>query len=350
MIIIKNKLRTFDKWRREKMRNLEPILYKLVKSKNPTNDSLIERDHIKNIIILRNNKRIGNVCFWLPFVKQVRLLYPYAHITVMLNKESQGEILRNIGIDELLYSKFSFKNCIYFLSLLKQLKFKNYDLILVPKNSVEDSMICSFLNGINKVSSKNIYRNNAYSHTFSPTNKHTHAALTTLYLLEEIGNKLIKPLDHTLNLTNKEVNSGKKEKSTLCSKADLTIAFFRGARGDKRLSNKEWLGIIEKLEVNYNKKIQWVEILSPDIKEPLIGSSLTYSNRNMRMLASFLRNMDAFISCDTGPLHLADAANVRCMGLYNKTDPKIFGLLNKKSIEVDLLTFNASKILKQISL
>lgn len=56
----------------------------------------------------------------------------------------------------------------------------------------------------------------------------------------------------------------------------------------------------------------------------------------MRILSSFLKNVDIFISCDTGPLHLADASNCRCLGLYNKTDPEVFGVLNELSHNVQI--------------
>jgi ADP-heptose:LPS heptosyltransferase len=131
----------------------------------------------------------------------------------------------------------------------------------------------------------------------------------------------------------------------------LCIAYFRGARGDKRLSDATWLSILNKFESDSNYNIQWIEILSPDIVVPLKDGILTFSSNDMRHLASCLKNMDAFICCDTGPLHLADAAGVNCIGLFNKTNPIVFGVLGNNSINVeDIVNFDAREILSDIIL
>lgn len=54
---------------------------------------------------------------------------------------------------------------------------------------------------------------------------------------------------------------------------------------------------------------------------------------------------DGFLCCDTGPLHLADTANVRCYGVYTHTSPVRFGLLTKGSIVIqNLQAFDSATV------
>ena len=104
--------------------------------------------------------------------------------------------------------------------------------------------------------------------------------------------------------------------------------------GNKLLSESDWKANLAKFEEKAERPIEWIEILSPDITKPLIGGMKTFESKNMRHLASFLKHTDAFLSCDTGPLHLADAAGVNCIGIFNKTDPKVYGVLGRFSINL----------------
>lgn len=87
---IKNQMRNFDKWRRSKMSNLESLLYQLVNNKKNNQSELLPAEQVRSIIIVRNNRRIGNMFFLIPFVKLTRKLYPNSQITLMLNEPWQA--------------------------------------------------------------------------------------------------------------------------------------------------------------------------------------------------------------------------------------------------------------------
>lgn len=282
--------------------------------------------------------------FLIPFVKQMRFNYPNAHITLMLNQPWQADIFNNMGVDKFVFSHFSTKGSNSFIRSIKELRKKTYDLIIMPYSSVEDAMICSMLSAKNKVSTFNSHRNRVFTHTFKNNDRNVHAALSCLYLIPLLGGELKLPICHLLELTTEEIKEGVVTKEVIYQGHKLCIAYFRGARGDKLLSDEVWLGILNKIEVDLNYHIQWIEILSPDVTVPLKDEILTYRSDNMRHLASFLKNMDAFICCDTGPLHLADAADVTCLGLFNKTNPAIYGVLGVNSINIeDIVNFDVKE-------
>ncbi|MBY6199331.1 lipopolysaccharide heptosyltransferase family protein [Vibrio hangzhouensis] len=334
MKAIRNHLRQFDKWRRRGMQNLEPLLYKIPNNTTHNNSQLLPKEDVKSILIIRNNKRIGNMYFLIPFVRQVRESYPNAHITLMLSQPWQGDVFANLGINDIVYSQFSFKGAIHCWNTIRTLKKTVFDLIVTPYSSAEDALMVASLSAKNKVGPANPHRQIAYSHTFTKNDNRQHAALNCLYLLSCLGNDLTNPISHHIELDDKELAAGKAAFKATYNGTNKVIAYFRGARGSKQLSNEAWQSILDRFELSSDSPVTWLEILSPDITSPLNPDTLTYSNRNMRILASYLKNVDGFICCDTGPLHLADAADVCCYGLYNETNPAIFGVLGEKSVNI----------------
>lgn len=331
---VRTVFRNIDRWRRDKMRLLEPMLYYSIKNSDKNDNGQFNNDEIKSILIIRNNKRIGNIYFLIPFVRQIRENYPNAIITLMLQLPWQGQVFQNMGIDSFCYSNFSFKNSLKFRREMRKQKKNHYDLIITPNSSVEDAMMASMLTARYKVGPHNELRLPAYTHTFRKNDDREHAALDSLFLIEAMGNTIHEPISHHIEFSADELQQGTKDKLEVYSGNELTIAYFRGARGKKELSELTWRTLLKKFEDAYDKPIKWIEILSPDITEPLNADITTYSNKNMRVLASFLKNVDAFICCDTGPLHLADAAGVNCIGLYNKTSPEKFGVLGEHCVNV----------------
>lgn len=55
---------------------------------------------------------------------------------------------------------------------------------------------------------------------------------------------------------------------------------------------------------------------------------------NLSELARFASGLALFVSCDTGPLHLAAASGVPCLGLFTQTDPARYGCLGAQHLNL----------------
>lgn len=348
---IKNQMRNFDKWRRSKMVNLEPLLYQVANNNKSNQAELLSVEETRSIIILRNNRRIGNMFFLIPFVKLTRKLYPQSQITLMLNEPWQASFFDGLGVDHFIFSHFSLKSGLASLKLIKEQKQIEYDLALVPFSSIEDVLFVSGLNAKNKVGQFNPRRNGPFTHTFEKNDREYHSALSTLFLFNQMGRDFSRSdINHMLEFSPEELELAKQKRAELSSEKHKIIAYFRGARGNKLLDEATWSNILKRFEKATDEKIVWIEILSPDIAAPLTMADNSYQNKNMRQLAAVLKTMDAFICCDTGPLHLADAAGAKCIGLYNKTNPDVYGVIGDNCVNVtDLEHFDAQQVFKQIS-
>ncbi len=248
MIKLKNTLRNFDRYRRAKMAGLEPLLYRLLNNKRGQVSHLLNKDNVQRILIIRNNRRIGNMYFLIPFVRQIRRSYPDAHITLMLNQPWQREVFRHIGVDEFVFSYFFTREMDKFVKVMMVQRKKEYDITILPYSSVEDTMITAMLRAKNKIAGDNARRNVAFTHAFKKDDDKLHAAFSCLYLLSALGNTLPSSISHHLVFSQKEFSDGVSAKNRLYQGERLCLSYFRGARGDKRLSDSTWLTLINKFE------------------------------------------------------------------------------------------------------
>lgn len=340
--------RKLDRLRRSSPVGLFPLLLWLLGKDPHLIAERIAPSDIKTILVLRNNKRIGNMYFLLPFLHELRRAFPDATIDLMVIQEGQRNVFQNMGLNEVMVSSFSFRGAVAFFQSIKVARRTVYDLILMPYVSDTDVLIGAMLHAKNKVAFEDRRTQGVYPHTYHIGPKSPHAALHPLELIEAMGVPLRHQADHSMHLSPQEVSAGATIASQLKGERDLCFAFFRGARGKKVMADIEWISILQAFEDATRRSIQWVEILGPDTKSPLRQDYRSFATSNLRDLGSALKAMDLFICADTGPLHLADAAGARCVGLFSSTKPEQFGCLGTDTVNVIYPgDFSAQEIVKQ---
>lgn len=346
---IKNLSRKFDHARKKAMQPLIDLLLRLIKRRN-AQEELLNKELVKRIVIVRSNRRIGNTVFLIPFVDQIKTTFPNAHITLILKEPWQKQLFAHLDVNQFLFSQFRLKNLRLCFKSLWALTKGSYDLALAPCGSSQDSIICALLNAKNKVAYKKARYSKAYTHTVAQKNTFGHAALQCLDLISQIYDSSAPIGNYRMILSHSEQARGLASRRAYSSHSQqLCISFFRGARGDKQLNDETWLKILNQFNQAATLPIHWIEVMAPDMSEPLLHNTSIYRAKGLRELAGFLKYNDAFISCDTGPLHLADAVDCRCIGLYTHTNPLVYGLLNEKSFHIDNIdNFDAATILQTV--
>lgn len=327
---IRTKLRQFDKKRRQKSRQLEGWLLKQLARFSDIETALLAHDEVKRILVVRTNKRIGNMLFLIPFLRQVKASHPRAEVDLLLSTPWQVKLLAGLGISNCYHAPLDRRGIPTLLRNLKAMRQRRYDLLLMPYSSSTDTFLSAFIHARNKMARAFGERHQVFQHSITPPPRRCHAAMASLVLLPK------QPLqaDHHLALTEIERENAQQAATALRAEGKKTLAFFRGARGEKQLSDDYWQTLLSQVEHNSQVAIQWVEILSPDIAVPLRTDCQTYQCADFRQLGATLAALDGFICCDTGPLHLADAAGARCYGLFSHTDPLIFGCIGKHCLNL----------------
>ena len=347
-LTFKTVLRRFDKQRKKTMLSLLSKMTSYFFAQ-PSHAMLIKPAAVKNVVVVRNNSRLGNTVFLIPFLKQLREILPEANITLVSKNEWQQDLLQDCGVDNFYFTHLKFRSAFRSLRQLLSLKKQSFDLCLMPCGSAQDAFTCAFIRSVNKVSFKHRHYQFGFTHTYPKSTLYRHAALQPLSLLAQMWSIPLCPLDHHLGLNDNELELGLSVRAAIVDKSSLCIAFFRGARGEKRLSDEQWLTIIERCNRTSAHPITWVEILGPEISQPLEGDICHCRSTDLRELSAFLHHVDGFISCDTGPLHLADSAGATCIGLYSHTDPATYGLLGSRGLTVsDIAAFDPKLVLNHI--
>lgn len=330
----RNLLRSLDRVRRRYSTTISTWFYRALGADKFLCSERLTPHEVKHILVLRNNKRIGNMYFLLPFIHALRELFPKATIELMVINASQVQVFKHTGIDQIHVSNFSFASVGAFLKLIGQQRKVVYDLMLMPHGSATDTIIGGLLHARNKVADWSEEKNSIYRHSIKLEHVSKHAALTPLALLQAVSGEPLPALNHHMVLTEAEAERAVNEVAAIRGTAKYCIAYFRGARGNKIIADPSWQTIRQHFDATAPNEIRWIEILSPDVTAPLLAGTSTWQSRDLRQLGAFVAACDLFICGDTGPLHLADAAGARCLGLFTATSPVHYGCLGQTCVNV----------------
>jgi ADP-heptose:LPS heptosyltransferase len=345
----RNLLRRFDQFRRRVTGGVSAWLYGLLGHDRFLSDERLEPDQIRRILVLRNNKRIGNMYFLLPFLHALRQTYPAAVIDLMVISESHAKIFEGLGLGRIWVSNFSFASLPSFARTMLQCRSDPYDLLLMPHPSSTDTIIGGLIHARNKVSFWRTNTIEVYPHSIHAQDANVHAAFTPLALLSQSDVSAPSGADHRMALSAQEQAKARALVAQFKARNHICIAYFRGARGKKIIPDSEWLSIRQRFDATLPNSITWIEILSPDIQQALVPDTPTWQSADLRELGAFLAACDLFICADTGPLHLADAANARCVGLFTATSPEHYGCMGPSCVNVtDIKHLDAQAILSTI--
>jgi ADP-heptose:LPS heptosyltransferase len=352
---MRSRLRRLDQFRRNHTREIGNWFFRQLGRDRYLIKDRIPAEQTQRILILRNNKRIGNMYFMLPFLHELRLAYPKATIDLMLIDRSQVAIFEHLGLNRVYVSDFSFGSIAAFLGTIRKCRKTVYDLLIMPHSSASDTLIGGLLHAKNKVAFHSERTACVFAHAVNQSPRSPHAALSALTLLEALGHTVSEKAEHTMRFTPQEIAHGERIVADLRGGAKHCFGYFRGARGLKIIADAHWLDVRAKFDAATTETtatqptLQWVEILSPDIREPLVAGTPTFASADLRELAAVTRALDLFICGDTGPLHLADAAGARCVGLFTATDIKHYGCLGAQTVNVtDLDALNARSLLSTL--
>jgi len=344
--MLRNLLRRFDQFRRQYTEGVSTWLYGWIGQDRALLKERLPTDQVKRILVLRNNKRIGNMYFLLPFLNRLRDTYPQASIDLMVISNGQAQIFKGMSLTRIWVSYFAFGTVLSFIQTLRQCRAQPYDLLLMPHPSSTDILIGGYIHARNKVSFASPKVDRVYPHAIKAPHASVHAAKTPLALIDGPAQNHL-PINHLMVYTEHERDQARNEVRLLRGDATYCIAYFRGARGKKIVPDNDWLTIRQRFD-RAGAPIAWIEILSPDVTEPLVAQTHTWQSADLRKLGAFLAACDLFICGDTGPLHLADAANARCLGLFTATSPAHYGCMGAQSTNVTVLAdINPETILRE---
>lgn len=302
----------------------------------------------KNIAVI-DLRYIGDCLFLIPLIRNLKANLPDTKITAIVN-EGGDPLLRIIpDIHEVIAVKRKeIKGrfgVIKFLSLLKEVRKRNFDTVIVVPSSDRPTIIALISGAKIRIG----YSSNSWWRDWLLTHKLTHDGKNNPHLIE-YNLQIVKDLglniydrELKINIPEKYISASLERYPILKSKDKKSIVIHPGARGFLRqwgtdnfaevinaFSEKYRIYLIGgPSEENIIREIQKKLIREPDI----ISTEF-----NLIEFASLCSLSNLFIGNDSAPIHIAAATGIFVVGLYGPTLPKFCRPWTDRSLLFDIST------------
>lgn len=318
---------------RKRLGKFSHRLLTMIYAKKQNRDALVP-GHIKKVLIVRINYRIGNILFTTPILNALENQLPHAGIDMIVGAPFTAPLIEGMPQIDRVYS---FPRSLLWqparlVKLIKQLNTNRYDLVLIPSILSSSDRFFSFVvKSRFKVGFHDPDVFVPFTHSLPSCGDETHEALKPLSLMRLLGagdgTVFSKRLDIRLSEEEKQAVKGIFEPGT--------IGIFRDAKKEKRIDDGWWRDLLHQLK-NLREDLKFVDILDPNNAIPLNDQIDFLSEKNLRLLAAKISHLDAFLCGDTGPMHLASSVLTPTIALFKTTSPSYYGTLGPNDLSLNV--------------
>lgn len=310
----------------------------------------------KRILVIRTD-RVGDVTFITPSLRELRKTFPDAFIATLTQPHTSNIILNNPNVDLILTDDLKKENFWKSVKELRKQKFTHALLMLPTERAAYQLFFAGipFRIGIgHKLYEVITFMRSVSRQDYNPLR---HEADYCLDLARKIGVQSDN-LALEIFLSNAEKQDAHQwiiEKNI--SSEDLKIFVHTGSLGSApNWSEQKYFALIQKLVTLLSGSRYKIILTAREMSADFLSNVIKLNNLNIINIAndiSDLRTMikviskaDLFISPSTGPLHLADALGIKCIGIHchrKVSSAKHQGILNDVSINLEVSDENCKK-------
>ena len=296
----------------------------------------IELSKIDKVLIIRQDRRIGNLILTTPLIQKAKAVFPNSDIDILIAKSNLILCEDNPHLNKIYlfnHTGFIF-NPFRFLTLISILRKNKYSIVI---ESSKPSSV-SFLNGYLAYLTKSQIRIGFEQGSGAIfTNVHVKPDLTKHY--SEIQQDLVnflsvekgyyKPQIFSSNNETKNMKGVLNRKFNTQDQSNI-IGIWIGARGKKKWDIENFI----KLNNQIKSEKEYFPILAFGIEEKEDYSNIdkeninTFRIKDLRNLKSFLSSCNVFVCGDTGPLHFSYALGIPTIGIFLEDSYVRYGYAN----------------------
>lgn len=299
---------------------------------------------IQKILVLEAGN-LGDIISILPFLQNLRIAYPEAHIGLLANP-NMFSMLENLTIvDELIPVRFLWAlhisqwsrynplsaHWIQLARSLRNVRKREFDLALSGRGDLRDNFIL-WLTGIRRRIGYGFLGGGfLLTETAIPDLTHLHRADCWLRLLEHLGKK-VSDRQPRLELSSDEEIFGKEYLAKLrIGNGDLVIGIHPGARFRVRQWGKvNFRAVGEKLAAQQPAKILWFQDPNEKTQDDLPPSFVPVA-LPLRQFMAVLARCNLLVCNDSGPMHIATGLSVPVVGVFGPGEPNWWGPLGEQN-------------------
>lgn len=305
---------------------------------------------IKKILIIRPNHRLGNILLITPFIEEVATIFPQAKIDLFVKGGAASQVFKNYSNIHKIYAlpKKHFKELFTYFKTWIGLLFRKYDLVI---NISKESSSGNLATKVSRAKFKFFGQEQPLGNI---PDDYSHFAKHPIYNFREylkksgikVTNQGIEKLK--LELSSDEIELGKELVFNITKNNKKTIVFFTYATGSKCYSTTFWEAFYSKLKEEFEPDYNLIEILPIENVSQVNFKASTFYSKDIREIASFLKNVELFIGADSGMMHLAATAT-KTIGLFSYSDKiSIYQPYGEGNIGIDTNKVSIEDCIKKI--
>lgn len=292
----------------------------------------------RRILVVRLNKRLGNILFLTPMLRSLAASLPAATIDVLIQDARQKPLLEGLpGIGQVWVQEKSLRAT---FGLLRRLRSVRYDLAIDPSgNSTSNRLALALARTQQRMGFAARDQWLPLTHA-APRPDSRHQALQSVELLQSsvtdfdwktFNTLAVFPCAPSHKLAQRHWQTafaGQAHATT------TTVGFFTRATGRKQFDEAWWREFVTR----FRKRLpaaRLIQIRAPDQPEPIAPDIASVTIAELDVLAALLGRLHAFVAADSGPMHLAAATGVPVVGLFKTTAPESYAPLGQSCISLE---------------
>lgn len=287
------------------------------------------------VLIIRPNHRLGNLLLITPLLEEIGTIIPNAKIDLFVKGTLGQEVFENFpNVDRIIQlPKKPFSDLWGYIKGWLAIRSGNYTLVINVINSSSSGRLSARFSDA-RLKYYGEEDDNADNHMAKypvyGVRKFLRGAGVPVSYRQEVPNLDIK-------LSAQELAEGKELLRQLVKNHRKTIGVFTYATGDKIYSKEWWEDFYNRLKVAFPDH-NIIEVLPVENCSQIAFKAPTFSDRSVRVVGSFIANLDLFIAADSGMMHLGGAAQATTVGLFKVTNAKSYEPYNGLSVAIDTTT------------
>jgi heptosyltransferase-1 len=290
-----------------------------------------------NRIALIKPSALGDIVHTLPVLEALRVRFPEAHLTWVVNRSFAPMIQGHPCLNDVLaFDRASMRKGLlsaigYTSSFAKQIRRERFDLVLDLQGLLRSGLMTLFAGSPRRIGFANAREGATLAYTdriAAPPLRQQHAVDRNWLVAEAFG---VGHLPKQFRLPeNDEANDWAREQLEPFPRPWLILGV--GARWTtKRWSPEHFASLGARVQAIFGGTVLFIGSsdeaeISRQVRSALTGPTRDFVGRTtLPQLTALLRRVDAMVANDTGPLHLAAALGVPCVAPYTCTRVALHG-------------------------
>jgi lipopolysaccharide heptosyltransferase II len=290
-----------------------------------------DKTKIKKILIIKP-AAIGDVLLATPVIENLRHNFPDAEINFLTQKHCVEALTGNPFLTKAVTYDLKYDSTAF---LIKHISRQKYDLLIDLYGNPRTAIVSFFSNARYTVGYKFNWRRFAYDIKITPRRKEVHNIEFNLDSLRKLGLEIItsKPR-FVINSIHKEFAENFININGLSNKR--IIGFNpAGTWKTKVWDAGKFIELGRQLAHNSSILIFWGNQKEKNeaekIKDGIASNALLIPETDLKYMGAIMLKCDAYVTNDTGPMHIAWILGVNTVAIFGPTNPLLQGPLSENS-------------------